>query len=85
VIGGGATTRSAVYALMTLGLSPIFLINRDNEEVRMVMENFESMGVDKPELIHLKSVEDIDQCLGNGSTKGEKPELAIVVGAIPGL
>ena len=84
VIGGGATTRSAAYALKTLGLAPIFLINRDEKEVRMVIENFEAMGADKPELIHLTSVEDVDRYLGGGSTKAEKPELAIVVGAIPG-
>jgi len=33
VIGGGATTRSAAYALQTFGLHPIYLINRDPEEV----------------------------------------------------
>ncbi|KAF5317943.1 hypothetical protein D9619_012213 [Psilocybe cf. subviscida] len=85
VIGGGATTRSAVYALMTLGLSPIFLINRDEKEVRLVIESFKFMGTEEPELIHLRSLEDIDRYLGNGSTKGEKPELAIVVGAIPAI
>lgn len=34
VFGGGATTRSAVYALMTLGLHPIYLINRDPDEIK---------------------------------------------------
>jgi quinate dehydrogenase len=33
VIGGGATTRSAVYALSTMGLHPIYLCNRDVNEV----------------------------------------------------
>jgi quinate dehydrogenase len=33
VIGGGATTRSAAHALDTFGLHPIYLINRDPDEV----------------------------------------------------
>ncbi|KAJ3840314.1 shikimate dehydrogenase substrate binding domain-containing protein [Lentinula raphanica] len=34
VFGGGATTRSAVYALTKLGLHPIYLVNRDPGEVK---------------------------------------------------
>src|SRR6202035_3168836 len=38
VIGGGGTTRAAVYALNKyLGCSPIYLVNRDRQEVRDVL------------------------------------------------
>lgn len=84
VVGGGATTRSAVYALSTLGLSPIFLINRDEEEVRMVVDSFKTTALAGLELIHLRNVADVDRYLGDGLTAGEKPGLAMVVGAIPG-
>jgi quinate dehydrogenase len=33
VIGGGATTRSAVHALWTMGLESLYLVNRDAGEV----------------------------------------------------
>jgi shikimate 5-dehydrogenase len=33
VIGGGATTRSAVHALWIMGLEQVYLVNRDVEEV----------------------------------------------------
>lgn len=84
VVGGGATTRSAVYALSTLGLSPIFLINRDDEEVKMVVESFKTTTLAGLELIHLKGPQDVDRYLGNGG-QGEKPGLAMVVGAIPAI
>jgi quinate dehydrogenase len=55
VIGGGGTTRSAVYALNKyLGCSPIYLVNREDQEVRDVINHFaETLDV---ELIHLSSV-----------------------------
>lgn len=40
IIGGGGTTRAAVFALSNLGLSPIFLINRDQSETAAVVEHF---------------------------------------------
>ncbi|KJA25518.1 hypothetical protein HYPSUDRAFT_37513 [Hypholoma sublateritium FD-334 SS-4] len=83
VIGGGATTRSAVYALHHLGLAPIFLVNRDADEVARVVEGFSDTGV---ELVHLRSVADVDLHLRGGEEGREgqrRPELALVVGAIP--
>lgn len=86
VIGGGATTRSAVYALSTLGLNPIFLVNRDEEEVRAVIESF-SASNECLELIHMRGVDVVDKCFGASMTDGGEertPPLAIIVGAIPG-
>ncbi len=88
-MGGGATTRSAVYALHTIGLNPIFLINRDPAEVEAVVESFKCFKGEQGEsidLIHLRGVEDVDRYLGSGEAgqSGEKPSLAMIVGAIPG-
>ncbi|KAL8290461.1 hypothetical protein RQP46_002719 [Phenoliferia psychrophenolica] len=45
IIGGGGTTRAAVYALSRMGLSPIFLINRDPSETKEVVEHFPQYDV----------------------------------------
>ena len=85
VIGGGATTRSAVHALYTLGMNPIFLANRDADEVRATIDEFAlkrkgGRGVD---LIHLTSVDEVERYLGPNA-QDRKPGVAMIVGAIPG-
>lgn len=90
VIGGGATTRSAVYALSTLGLNPIFLVNRDEEEIRTVIESFAASSTSngRLELVHLRGIDVVDKYFGANMTNGREertPPLAIVVGAIPGM
>lgn len=40
IIGGGGTTRAAVYALSQLGLSPIYLLNRDEGETADIIASF---------------------------------------------
>lgn len=97
VIGGGATTRSAVYALSGLGLAPIFLLNRDDDEVRGVIESFQVQqeAPPGPELIHIRSAEDVERYIGRhggtappqgeeGESRERSPNLAIIVAAIPG-
>ncbi|KAJ6465167.1 hypothetical protein C8R47DRAFT_49626 [Mycena vitilis] len=78
VIGGGATTRSAAHALTLLGLAPIFLINRDEDEVRAVMDampHLSAMGG----LIHLRHPADVETHLvGEG-----KARILMAVGCIP--
>lgn len=85
VIGGGATTRSAVHALYTLGMNPIFLANRDAEEVRVTIEEFASKrkGGKGVELIHLTSVDEVERYLGQDAVE-RNPGVAMIVGAIPG-
>jgi quinate dehydrogenase len=73
VIGGGATTRSAAYALTMLGLSPIFLINRDEEEVCQVQQSMPSI-----EFIHLRHPTDVELKLA----QPDSPKIYMAVGAI---
>lgn len=72
VIGGGGTTRAAVYALNKyFGCSPIYLVNRDVQEVHDIIDHFaDTLNV---ELIYLSSVAMADQIAA--------PKY--VVGAIP--
>ena len=89
IIGGGATTRSAVYALGALGLNPIFLVNRDEKEVRTVVESFSdpSTSNGRLKLVHLRGIDVVDKYFGASMTDGGEertPPLTIIVGAIPG-
>ncbi|KAM0787158.1 hypothetical protein ACM66B_006408 [Microbotryomycetes sp. NB124-2] len=43
VIGGGGTTRAAVYALSNLGIARIFLINRDASETETIIASFPNL------------------------------------------
>lgn len=40
IIGGGGTTRAAVYALSRMGIERIWLINRDLEETAEIVKQF---------------------------------------------
>jgi quinate dehydrogenase len=64
-----------VHALHTLGLSPIFLVNRDPAEVEAVVQTFPHLN-----LIHLAKIEDVD-----AHTKTSDPALVMAVGAIPAI
>ncbi|KAH9812431.1 hypothetical protein DFH28DRAFT_930870 [Melampsora americana] len=76
VIGSGATTRSAVYALSSLNLSPIYLINRDHEETLGVMGQFPHL-----DLRAILDEEDFEaECTGRYA----KP-IPIGVGCIPAI
>lgn len=77
VIGGGATTRSAAHALTLLGLSPIFLINRDVEEVRVVQASLPHL-TEKGSLIHLRSPDDVEKYLA----QPDSVRILVIVGAI---
>lgn len=70
IVGGGGTTRAAVYALSQLGLAPLYLVNRDAGEVAAIVAAFPQYDV-RP----LPSTEDEVAALGG--------TLAAGVGAIP--
>ena len=82
VIGGGATTRSAILALYTLSVRHICIIKRDSEEVQSTMAWFEQAGLCKQGLQfrHLASVEDVEAVYG---VTDSWPALSLGVGAVP--
>ncbi|KAF8595967.1 Aminoacid dehydrogenase-like protein [Ceratobasidium sp. AG-I] len=73
-IGGGGAARSAIHALHTMGLAPIYLVNRDQSEIDALFECFPKLP-----LVHLKSIAEAESKL---SEPGMPPIVAIV-GAIP--
>ncbi|THU89351.1 hypothetical protein K435DRAFT_761179 [Dendrothele bispora CBS 962.96] len=80
VFGGGATTRSAVYALHTIGLHPIYLVNRDVDEVAQVRANFPDL-VKAGSLVHLTSPTLVEELLAQPTS----PKVLMIVGAIPAI
>ncbi|KAI5474708.1 hypothetical protein MNV49_002553 [Pseudohyphozyma bogoriensis] len=73
IIGGGGTTRAAVYALTNLGLSPIFILNRDPLETAEIIKQYpKEKGYD---LRALKGVEEWGE--------EEMEKVVVGVGAIP--
>ncbi|ESK93683.1 pentafunctional arom polypeptide [Moniliophthora roreri MCA 2997] len=80
VYGGGATTRSSVYALTSLGLHPIYLVNRDETEVKQVQEAFPELAA-RGSLKHLQDPEQVEKTL----VQSNSPPVLMVVGAIPAI
>lgn len=78
VIGAGAKARSAIYALSLLGLCPIFLLNRDDDEEIECLMNFFPNLKKKRGLIYLKNPTDV----GHYLMKPLSPVILMVVGAI---
>ncbi|BGP52306.1 hypothetical protein JCM10450v2_008277 [Rhodotorula kratochvilovae] len=72
IIGGGGTTRAAVYALSALGLSPLYLINRDPTETASIIATPAFAKYD------LRALEREEQW-----TEEEAARVACGVGAIP--
>ncbi|GAA6012756.1 hypothetical protein JCM11491_002551 [Sporobolomyces phaffii] len=72
VIGGGGTTRAAIYALSRMHLSPIYLINRDPAETRAMIKAFPQYN-----LFALEDETDWTEQLAE--------QCQVVVGAIPSL
>jgi quinate dehydrogenase len=76
-IGGGGAVRAAIYSLShDLGCSPIFLVNRDEDEMRAVVQHFPKVDV-RP----LRSVEEAEKQLNELQRGGGK--LILGVGAVP--
>ena len=75
IIGGGGTTRAAVYALTKyLGCSLIYLVNRDDQEVQDVIDHF--AGTLDVQLAHLSSVEAADRISAPKFIVGAIPDFA---------
>lgn len=78
MIGGGGATRAAIYALHSIGFSPIFLVNRDEEETAAIVAQFSEY-----DLRALTSVEQAKEALVKLNKAGTS--LAASVGAIPSI
>lgn len=73
-IGGGGAARSAIHAMHTMGLSPIYLMNRDQSEVDALFECFPELP-----LVHLKNIAEAEKILAEPG----RPPIVAIVGAIP--
>ncbi|KAG8746254.1 hypothetical protein FRC10_005503 [Ceratobasidium sp. 414] len=73
-IGGGGAARSAIHAMHTMGLSPIYLMNRDQGEIDALFECFPTLP-----LVHLKNIAEAEAKLAESGA----PPIVIIVGAIP--
>ncbi|GAA6015953.1 hypothetical protein JCM10207_006818 [Rhodosporidiobolus poonsookiae] len=63
VLGAGGACRAAVYALdQWLNCSPIYVVNRDDAEVKAFISAFEKNATEtfKPKLVHVKTVEEAE-------------------------
>ncbi|KAF8674904.1 Pentafunctional AROM polypeptide [Rhizoctonia solani] len=73
-IGGGGAARSAIYAMHTMGLAPIYLMNRDQSEIDALFECFPGLP-----LVHLKTIAQTEKELAESN----RPPIVAIVGAIP--
>lgn len=74
VIGGGGTCRAAVYALQTfLGCSPVYLINRDKDEVDAVIEECKARGFGT-DLIHVSNIAQAEKLSSPGAIVSAVPD-----------
>ncbi|CAE6505338.1 unnamed protein product [Rhizoctonia solani] len=73
-IGGGGAARSAIHAMHTMGLAPIYLMNRDQSEIDALFECFPDLP-----LVHLKNIAQAEKELAEPG----RPPIVAIVGAIP--
>ena len=76
VVGGGGACRSAVYACWKMGVSKIYIVNRDKSEVDAVISDFQKHrgeGGFDAEVMYVGSVEEAEAL--------ERP--VVVVGTVP--
>jgi quinate dehydrogenase len=78
VVGGGGTARAAVYALQNyLGCSPIYMVNRDESEVRAVIDECNARGFGE-DIIHVATVAQAEQLRAPGAVVSAVPDFAPV-------
>jgi quinate dehydrogenase len=75
VIGGGGAARSAVYALRKwMRASPVYLVNRDADEVAAVIAECRARGYGDG-LVHVSSVAEAEKLDGPGAIVACVPDL----------
>lgn len=79
IIGAGGACRAAVYALSEeLGCKTVYVVNRDENEVKTLLDDVARAGTSGLEIVHLKTVE---QAVLLGQDDASKPYYA--VGTVP--
>ncbi|KIW73749.1 shikimate-5-dehydrogenase [Phialophora macrospora] len=78
VVGGGGTCRAAVYALQKfMGCSPIYIINRDANEVEAVLQECHARGVGE-DLIYVSTPEQARRLAAPGAVVSAVPDFTPV-------
>jgi quinate dehydrogenase len=73
-VGGGGTCRAAVYALQKfLGCSPIYIINRDANEVEAVLQECHARGLGE-NLIYVSTTEQARRLAAPGAVVSAVPD-----------
>jgi len=81
VVGGGGTSRAAVYALQNfLGCSPIYMINRDPGEVEAVMSECNARGFGE-NIVHVSTMAQAQDLAPPGAIVSAVPDFAPVTEA----
>jgi quinate dehydrogenase len=78
VVGGGGTARAAVYALQNfLGCSPVYMVNRDESEVRAVIDECNARGFGK-DIVHVSTVVQAEQLRAPAAVVSAVPDFTPV-------
>jgi len=78
VVGGGGTSRAAVYALQNfLGCSSVYMINRDSREVEEVIAECTARGFGK-DIIHVSTVAQAERLEAPGAIVSAVPDFTPV-------
>ncbi|KAJ9608142.1 hypothetical protein H2200_007130 [Cladophialophora chaetospira] len=78
VVGGGGTCRAAVYALRRfMDCSPVYIINRDAEEVEAVIRECRARGLGQ-NLIHVSSTDQARKLAAPGAIVSAVPDFSPV-------
>ncbi len=88
IVGAGGASRAAAYALTRLGCQIIYIINRDDDEVKAltgdVQKGFNAVSMQVPTIIHLRTVEQAQHIFVGATGPTERGQL-LAVSCVPDL
>ncbi|KAJ9478919.1 putative Pentafunctional AROM polypeptide (putative) [Pseudozyma hubeiensis] len=88
IVGAGGASRAAAYALTKLGCQTIFIVNRDDDEVKAlvsdVQKGFTSVSMQVPTIEHLRTVEEAQRIISQAAGTEQSPPL-LAVSCVPDL